>query len=117
MSGELIALLKDMAPELLLEIAKWGIGNLKETSPISKAIVATDKAFPDIENLPITLHKWCESDTFSDLLQDLKKGNRELVDDYVVDKFKSCTKFYCGRKTKATINQIISTLIKHLERE
>lgn len=100
------------------ELGKYGYKKLTEETSVSKAIAATQAAFPNLE-AGRALAVWCGSDDFERLVESHKAGERNLTDDAVVRSFVEVTDFYMEDvvETDSVARQVLTTFFEKLEAE
>jgi hypothetical protein len=101
-----------------VEIGKRGYKKLTEETFLSKTIEETTNAFTPIEVKP-ALVSWSQSQQFSDLLEALKAGDRNLTDESVISSFIRTSGFYMGDddETTAVAEEVVAKFVENLEQE
>jgi tetratricopeptide (TPR) repeat protein len=114
--GFLLGLLFKIAPSLLTAIAKAGVQSLLQQTSVTKAIAATCDSFPNLEPLRQTLESWCKSDTFAQLLEQIKAGG-SISQDNVITSFIDDGGFFAGDDSRALAEQVLCTFATNLQKQ
>lgn len=118
MSFEIAVILKPVAFFCLEKLAEFGVEKISKNSPVSQAIKKTHDQFTkdDIEGVREALYKWCQSDSFSDILKAVQSGQGVVSDDDCVSSFLSISGFYYKDVTSFVARQILRVFGEELER-
>jgi tetratricopeptide (TPR) repeat protein/predicted nucleic acid-binding protein len=120
MSGsEIIApLLLKAAEKAVIEGGKYGLKKFFSGSVVSLAIQSTSKEFPNIPVVERSLKKWCGSDEFASLLEEVRAGHNNKPDESLIDSFIQVGEFFDGlTKTHDSARRVLSVFAEHLEKE
>lgn len=96
---------------------KRELKKLVEETPFSRAIRVTADAFPMIDGLTDVLQRWCQSNSFNELVDGLKGGTREVTDDHIIKTFIAETDFYMDEETSNYAEKILIGFAESLTKE
>lgn len=119
-AGIIVTLLVGLAAPLLDLLEKGGVSRLVETTPLQAAAQRTGEAFPEVEGCAETLLEWCDQESFLDLLDGLRGGDRNAEDANdvaIASVFVESTRFDFGDETLPKASEVVSNFLRNLKRE
>jgi tetratricopeptide (TPR) repeat protein len=120
MSGSefIVPILLKAAEKAVIEGGKYGLKKFFSGSIASLAIQSTSKEFPNIPFVENSLKKWCGSDDFTYLLEEVRAGRNDKPDESLIDSFVQVGGFYDGlTNTFASARRVLSVFATNLEKE
>lgn len=117
--GEFIAtLLLKVMEKALIEGGKQGLKKFFSGSVLSLAIQSTSNDLPHTPSVESSLKKWCGSDDFIPLLEEVRAGRNNKPDESLIDSFVQVGGFFDGlTNTHESARRVLSVFAEHLEKE
>jgi tetratricopeptide (TPR) repeat protein len=117
--GEFIAmLLLKVMEKALIEGGKQGLKKFFSGSVVSLAIQSTSNDLPHTPDVESSLKKWCGSDDFIPLLEQVRVGRNNKPDESLIESFVQVGGFFDGlANTHESARRVLSVFAEHLEKE
>src|SRR5262245_18001389 len=100
------------AGKLLLKLGKAGVKKLLTEQLLHKAAIDTQLDFEELE-IRDSLVTWSATEDMSSVLEDLKDGKREQVEN-LVSRFVTVTGFYDGESTNDAAKAVLDGFLGHV---
>jgi len=116
--GIIATLLVGLAGPLIESAERAGVARLAETAPVQRAAKRTGDAFPEVEECSETLIQWADEDSFHELLDRFRKGERDLgSDERIAQAFVESSRFDFGEETSSKAIEVVIEFLRNLKAE
>ena len=103
------AILGNIVSGLLLKGGGLGVKKIFAEPAFRKAIPLTEKSFPN-HSIDSALSKWCQSDTFAEILDQIRAGRTKNADERLIDLFIEIGEFD-GQRGAYLLNMVAGSCV------